>query len=188
MDGHIIGRLRGFGSDLELQHIPSNRLESQDDLTYQYAFPSRRDDLPPILAAEHQEFMIQNKNLHQYETNITKYLESQRSIKDGRRVGLLSSMSLIFLPLSFSSSLFGMNWSHIDTASSGLFVFTAVSGTLVVVAGIVLFLPPKHSGKRWRYWEPTMVRPKRAQLRRKKGRLYLRGEQASVQTNFGAPI
>ncbi|OBS20185.1 hypothetical protein FPOA_11907 [Fusarium poae] len=73
--------------------------------------------------------------------------ESQRAIIQAQRVGKLTFLAFIFVPLSFTTSLFGMNVTQIENGKLGIWVWFVVSVPIVAVVFALYFVDVS------KYWD-----------------------------------
>ncbi|KAN0102271.1 hypothetical protein V8E51_012781 [Hyaloscypha variabilis] len=69
---------------------------------------------------------------------IRSITESEKSIKQSEKIGSLTTLATFFIPLSFVSSLLGMNVMEISSQKTSIWVFFAISIPLTLLAFIVL--------------------------------------------------
>ncbi|CAG9952030.1 unnamed protein product [Clonostachys rosea f. rosea IK726] len=75
--------------------------------------------------------------------------ESQRAIKQARQIELLTWFAFLYIPLSFTTSFFGMNVKSFGTGNVSLNVWFAVSIPLVAVSYLVLILARLRRVRAW---------------------------------------
>ncbi|CAH0027366.1 unnamed protein product [Clonostachys rhizophaga] len=75
--------------------------------------------------------------------------ESQRAIKQARQIELLTWFAFLYIPLSFTTSFFGMNVQSFGTGNVSLKVWFAVSIPLVAVSYLVLILARLQRVRAW---------------------------------------
>lgn len=93
-----------------------------------------------VLVDDFQALLTEARNLKDYIRDLTNphvslfaLKESKQSIRLADSVRRLSILAFIFLPLSFSSSLFGMNVRELSNTPLRAFVATAVTMTIVSI-------------------------------------------------------
>ncbi|PMD42012.1 hypothetical protein L207DRAFT_580691 [Hyaloscypha variabilis F] len=69
---------------------------------------------------------------------IRSITESEKSIKQSEKIGSLTTLATFFIPLSFVSSLLGMNVMEISSQKTSIWVFFVISIPLTLLAFIVL--------------------------------------------------
>ena len=90
--------------------------------------------------------------------------EVQRSTKMATSIGKLTKLAFIFIPLSFSTSFFGMNVQEFGNGRIRLWMFVAAALTLSAFTLIPIRIPIRKRirkfcwGKSPRRWEPESVR------------------------------
>jgi hypothetical protein len=65
--------------------------------------------------------------------------ENRQAISQARRVARLTFIAFVFVPLSFTTSLFGMNVSQLGTGHVSIAVWAAVSTSVVIVTTLMYF-------------------------------------------------
>lgn len=65
--------------------------------------------------------------------------ESERAISQARRVGRLTFIAFLYIPLSFTTSIFGMNIEQLGTGSINIWVWIATSVPVLLFTMVVFF-------------------------------------------------
>ncbi|KAF2493392.1 hypothetical protein BU16DRAFT_541088 [Lophium mytilinum] len=142
----ITGRKRGQSrsSTKSYRHHASESLPHPDRATYrQYSFSTLTDPISQLLENLQREYvdlcdLRENSNAL---INRTIQLVNIRLEDHGKAILVFTIVTIIFLPLSFVSSFFGMNFSDIRNMDSTQGLFWIISGALTVgTVGFAIFL------------------------------------------------
>ena len=96
-------------------------------------------DYEELLEKAKELFQLYNEKLDDIKTN-TSLLEARKSLAQSKSIGRLSLLAFFFLPLSFTTSLFGMNFREIGEDLS-IWIWVAVSVPVFCCTLILCFWP-----------------------------------------------
>ncbi|KAH0538554.1 hypothetical protein FGG08_004842 [Glutinoglossum americanum] len=64
---------------------------------------------------------------------------SERSITQAKSVNRLTKLAFVFIPLSFASSVFGMNFKELGTGQLNIWIFGVTASLMVVLVALIAF-------------------------------------------------
>jgi len=140
------GRRRGqsHSSNKSYRHHASESLPHPDRATYrQYSFSTLSDPISQLLENLQREYvdLCDLRDNSNSLINRTIQLVNIRLEDHGKAILVFTIVTIIFLPLSFVSSFFGMNVYDIRNMTSTQSLFWIVSGSLTVgTVGFAIFL------------------------------------------------
>ncbi|PPJ52981.1 hypothetical protein CBER1_10951 [Cercospora berteroae] len=106
---------------------------------------AKADRIAASLLADYRELQHRNQDLIKRCHNQMKIImnqgtiaETQRSLEQAGKVTLLTRLAFMFVPLTFSTSFFGMNVSVFGQGTASLWLWFAITGPLMLVAFMFL--------------------------------------------------
>jgi len=138
------GRGQSHGSNKSYRHHASESLPHPDRATYrQYSLSTLSDPISQLLENLQREYvdLCDLRDNSNSLINRTIQLVNIRLEDHGKAILVFTIVTIIFLPLSFVSSFFGMNVYDIRNMTSTQSLFWIVSGSLTVgTVGFAIFL------------------------------------------------
>ena len=80
-------------------------------------------------------------------TNQANFAEARRGIDQGKRVYRITVLASIYVPLSFSCAIFGMNFVQFSTAWLGCVLWAAVTGPIFLITLLIMTWDKKTAQK-----------------------------------------